>query len=63
MKFEKTKEKSMETKDAESYRKFLAGNKTLYTQAFWENGPRRTTQKKAKLSGEALLPSVQGARG
>lgn len=39
MKFDKTKDKAVATRDAECYRKFLAGNKTLYTQAFWEKAP------------------------
>lgn len=41
MKFEHTRDKGDPSRDSECYRRFLAGEKTLYTKAFWENGPYR----------------------
>ena len=57
MKFDKSKETEEVSKDAACLRKFLAGNKTLYTKAFWENGPRRESQKKHVGSAVQLTQS------
>lgn len=59
MKFEHTKENEDETRDTECFRKFLAGNKTLYTKAFWDNGPRRREQ--AAKSKAAAAAAAQAA--
>ena len=60
MKFERIKERDDTSKDDHSYRKFLAGNKTLYAQAFWENRPR---PKNAKPSAEKLVSDAWKASG
>lgn len=48
MKFERTRDKEDPSLDSACYRKFLAGNKTLYAKAFWENGPRNGSVQRVK---------------
>lgn len=62
MKFEKTKDNDVTTRDAACYRKFLAGNKTLFTQAFWENGPRRRENNSDKQQSKMVLPGVKSVQ-
>ena len=62
MKFERTKGKAVDTRDAESYRKFLAGNKTFFTQAFWENGPRRPETTEAEIAPASAASGADATR-
>lgn len=62
MKFEHKKAKAEPSRDTACYRKFLAGNKTAYAQAFWENGPRRDVKGVSETAVEKLLPGVRDSR-
>ena len=62
MKFEHTREKEASAPNAASYRKFLAGNRTMFTKAFWENGPRPAAPSPVQPSIQSLLPGVQNHR-
>lgn len=62
MKFEQSKDKGDPSVDSACYRKFLAGSRTLYTKAFWENGPRRSvapTELKPDAPIDKLIPGVE----
>jgi len=60
MKFEKTKDKDLESRDASCLRRFLAGDRTLFTRAFWENGPRGRVKSTSNGRGDNKLMSKQG---
>lgn len=55
MKFDKSKDQDVATRDAECYRKFLAGNRTLFTQAFWDNGPRSSVESAEDSGVKSML--------
>ncbi|EDY81336.1 hypothetical protein VDG1235_954 [Verrucomicrobiia bacterium DG1235] len=40
MKFDSSKDQEASARDAKRYEEFLAGDKTGYAKAFWDNGPR-----------------------
>lgn len=42
MQNEPNQEKEPAALDSESYRNFLAGNRTLFAETFWNNAPRPT---------------------
>ena len=57
MKFESPPEELASTRDEDCLRKFLAGNKIVFAQAFWENGPlKRKDLSPAKVES----PLVRG---
>lgn len=62
MKFERSKNKETAAQNTECYRKFLAGNKTLYTKAFWENGPRRGDETSVSSETTASESKVEPSR-
>lgn len=59
MKFDNERAKETAKRDEASYRKFLAGSKVSFSQAFWENGPRSPGKAAAPSPAEAKrLPGV-----
>ncbi|MDQ8205214.1 hypothetical protein [Pelagicoccus sp. SDUM812003] len=45
MKYESPNQSKGAKRDSQDYRKFIAGDRTLFSQVFWDNGPRRRQEE------------------
>lgn len=62
MKFECPHEEVAGLRDEECLRKFLAGTKTAFAQAFWENGPRKKPEPESSKTESPVVSGYEDRR-